>query len=67
MAHERKSDTRTSRIRRKRRVLVKKSEAPFQVPLRFRAAFANYLLHGLTEDQARQRVAADMADTQDFL
>jgi hypothetical protein len=36
-----------------------------QVPLQFRAAFANYLLHGMTPEQARQRVAAQMAGTQE--
>jgi hypothetical protein len=44
---------------------VAKSEAPPQIPLRLRAAFANYLLHGMTPDQARQRAAADMAETQE--
>ena len=67
MAHKRKSDIRSNRTRRKRRTPVKKSEVPVRVPLRVRAAFANYLLHGLTPDQARQRVAAEIADMQECL
>ncbi len=46
---------------------MKKAEAPQQLPLQLRAAFANYLLHGMTPDQARQRLAADMAKTQKCL
>jgi hypothetical protein len=41
---------------------VQKKRAPVQVPLQLRAAFANYLLHGLTPDQARMRIAEDMAN-----
>ena len=65
MADERKSHIRNSRTRRKRAARVEKSEAPVQVPLRFRAAFANYLLHGMSPEQAKLRVAADMSEIQE--
>jgi hypothetical protein len=61
VAHQRKSDIRKTRTQRTRRAPVQKKRAPVQVPLQLRAAFANYLLHGLTPDQARMRIAEDMA------
>jgi len=67
VGHERKSDIRNTRTRRPRRARVQKKEAPVQVPLQYRAAFANYLLHGLTPDEARERVAAQMALTREVV
>ena len=59
LAHERKSDIRSTRTRRSRSRVQKKA-APVQVPLQYRAAFANYLLHGMSPEEARTRVFADM-------
>ncbi len=66
VARERKADTRSSRTRRKRRARVEKSERLAAVPLQYRAAFANYLLHGMTPAQARLRVCAEMAEAQEL-
>ncbi len=64
MAREQKANGRSSRTRRKRRVRVQKSERLVAVPLQYRAAFANYLLHGMSPTEARQRVCEDMAATE---
>jgi hypothetical protein len=65
VARNRKADPRSSRTRRKRRIRMQKSERLVAVPLQYRAAFANYLLHGLSPAEARLRVCADMAETQE--
>lgn len=65
MARERKSKSGGSRKRRKMGARVKKSATGVPVPLRFRAAFANYLLHGMTPAQARMRIAAEMTEAAD--
>lgn len=66
VARERKADPRSSRIRRKRRARAQKNGHLVAVPLRYRAAFANYLLHGMTPAQARLRVCEEMAEAQEF-
>ncbi len=66
MARERKkSKFRTTRTLRKRRPVAATSKTTVQIPLQARAAFANYLLHGLTPDQARMCVAEDIAEVVD--
>lgn len=35
------------------------------VPLQFRAAFANYLMHGMTPAEAKRLIAAQIAAAQD--